>query len=178
MIGYVLTMISLIHALTGFVVSTIVVVATIHHRYHHRLKREEKITLLLSAYIYSFLFIYTIILIATNIQTLLGDVYGTNYDTSWCIFREYWITVIACALYYTFVVQVNTEVCIVIDSCETLLKSLRIYGIEWMILIKVNNCYYIRIFRLSFVFVVLCIQTTDGFDHTGSLSLVHLFKQY
>jgi ABC-type Mn2+/Zn2+ transport system permease subunit len=107
LVGYILTIISLIHALIGFIVSTIVVIAIIYYQYHHRLKREAKITLVLSANIYSFLVIYTIILIATNIQTLLGDIYGINYDSSWCIFREYFITVIVCALYYTFVVQVN-----------------------------------------------------------------------
>jgi hypothetical protein len=115
-VGYVLTFISLIHVSFGFAVSFIVITASIYHQCHNRLKREEKITLVLSTNIYLFLFIYTTILIATNIQTLLGDVNGNNFDSSWCTFRAYLILAIACALYFTFVVQVNTEECILIDS--------------------------------------------------------------
>jgi hypothetical protein len=108
-VGYVLTMISLIHGSITCVVSASMVVIIIYHQTHHRLKREEKITLLLSGYIYFFICIYITILISTNIQMLIGDEYGTNYDTSSCIFREYFFLVICCAMYHTFVVQVNTE---------------------------------------------------------------------
>jgi hypothetical protein len=105
--GYIITMISLIHASVTSIVSVVTVGIIIYHQNHHRLKQEEKITLLLSGYIYLFICIYITMLVSTNIQTLIGDVYGTNYDTSWCIFRGYFVPVICFAMYHTFVVQVN-----------------------------------------------------------------------
>ncbi len=116
-VGYVLTWISLIHASFACVISIVVVVALIYDQYNHRLKREVKTTHLLSVYIYSFIFIYVIILIPKNIQTLLGDVYGNNIDSSWCIFSGYFSCVICCAMYFTFVVQVNdSNECLVMCS--------------------------------------------------------------
>lgn len=44
---------------------------------------------------------------ATNIQTLISDIYGTNFDSIWCRFKGYWVTVVACAIYHTFVVQID-----------------------------------------------------------------------
>jgi hypothetical protein len=48
-------------------------------------------------------------MISFNIQTLLGDVYGNNFDSSWCIFRGYFICVTTCTTYHAFVIQVNNE---------------------------------------------------------------------
>jgi hypothetical protein len=106
LVGYVLTMISLIHASITCVVSVGMIGIIIYHQNHHRLKREEKITLLLSGYIYLFICIYITMLISTNMQTLVGDEYGTDYDLSWCICRGYFILVFCCVIYHTFVVQV------------------------------------------------------------------------
>ncbi len=88
-------------------ISLMVVTMIIHHQCNNRLKREENIALLLSANIYVLIFIYIIILISMNIQTLIGDVYGNNFDSIGCVFRGYLACIIVCALYYTFVVQVS-----------------------------------------------------------------------
>jgi hypothetical protein len=125
LVGYVLTMISLIHASITCVVSVGMIGIIIYHQNHHRLKREEKITLLLSGYIYLFICIYLTMLVSTNIQTLLGDVYGTNYDTPWCIFRGYFVPVFCCVIYHTFVVQVNIQESITIDLCEDIGQNRR-----------------------------------------------------
>jgi hypothetical protein len=171
-VGYVLTMISLIHGSITCIISVVMVSIIIYHKNHHQLKREQRTTLLLSGYIYFFICIYITMLISTNIQTLLGDEYGTDYNTSWCIFRGYFVDVFCCVIYHTFVVQVI--------YCDRFVRNFtEISSKTWNrveILINDNNCYFIQIFRLSFVFVVLYIRTTDGFNHTGSLSLVHLFK--
>jgi hypothetical protein len=108
-VGYVLTFISLIHALFAAVISLMVIAMIIYHQYNNRLKRDEKITLLLSANIYSTIFISLITFISFNIQTLIGDVYGINFDSSWCIFRGYFINVIFLAFYHAFVIQVNVK---------------------------------------------------------------------
>jgi hypothetical protein len=109
LVGYVLTLISLINGLFVFVISFMVLAIIIYHQYNNRLKREEKVTLVLSANIYLFIFINIITIISSNIQTLLGDVYGNNFDSSWCIFRGYFICVVTCAFYHTFAIQVNNE---------------------------------------------------------------------
>jgi hypothetical protein len=108
-VGYVLTFISLIHASFASVISLMVIVIIINHQYHNRLKRDEKITLLLSVNIYSTIFISLITFMSFNIQTLIGDVYGINFDSSWCIFRGYFIVVILLAFYHAFVIQVNVK---------------------------------------------------------------------
>jgi hypothetical protein len=108
-IGYVLTFISLISALFASVISLMVIVIIIYHQYNNRLKRDEKITLLLSFNIYSTIFISLITFMSFNIHTLIGDVYGINFDSSWCIFRGYFIIVIFLAFYHAFVIQVNVK---------------------------------------------------------------------
>ncbi len=107
--GYVLTVISLIHALLGSVISFIVITMIIHHQHKHRLKREEKVNLLLFATIYLFIFINSITFLSTNIHTLLGDVYGSDFNSSWCIFRGYFLLVMAFVLFYSFAIQVNKD---------------------------------------------------------------------
>jgi len=122
-VGYVLNVISLIHSSIACVISPMVIAIIIYHQYYNRLKREEKITLVLSANIYLLIFIFTLQLISFNIQTLIGDVYGNNFDSSSCIFRGYFLTVMCSALYHAFVVEVNIEKgCIVICSKKTSLK--------------------------------------------------------
>lgn len=114
-IGHILTWISLIHALTACVISALLVIVIIFHIKHNRLKHEPKIALLLCANIYLVICMYTMILSATNIETLLGGFHSRVYDT-WCIFRGYWITVSAYVLYCTFVMQVNIKVCFARES--------------------------------------------------------------
>jgi hypothetical protein len=127
-VGYVLTLISLISGLVVFVISLMVVAIIMHHQYTNRLRREEKITLVLSASIYLFILIQIITMISFNIQTLIGDVYGNNFDSSWCIFGGYFVCVVWCGAYHTFVIQVNNEEeYIVMRSRETSLKFVTRY---------------------------------------------------
>lgn len=110
-VGHVLSWISLIHALIACVISVVLVIIIIFHMHHNRLKHEEKIASILCANIYFVICMYTMILSATNIETLLGDFHNT-VSNSWCIFKGYWITVSAYVLYCTFVMQVSLEVCL------------------------------------------------------------------
>ena len=109
-VGFILTLISLIHGLIACVISCMAVAIIIAYHYHNRLKREEKITLLLSTNIYLLIFLYIVPLISCNIQTIIGDVYGNNFDSSWCTFRGYYIVATCCALYHAFVTQVSIEI--------------------------------------------------------------------
>ncbi|CAF0980231.1 unnamed protein product [Rotaria sordida] len=115
-VGFVLTLISLINSSFATVISVIVIGIIIYHQYHNRLRREEKITLILSANIYFFMNIYVVILISSNIQTLLGDIYEKNFDSSWCKFRGYLLLVACCALFHGFVIQAFYRLCRIVYS--------------------------------------------------------------
>ena len=110
-IGFVLTSISLVFILFAFVVSLIIIINIIFHQYYHRLEREEKIILVRSSHIYSFLFISAMLLASMNIQTLLGDIHGNDFYSNWCIFRGYCSLVCGTTMYFTFVIQVNFDRC-------------------------------------------------------------------
>ena len=107
--GYIISLISLIHGLFASIISCSVIIISIYYSYNHRLKREEKTTLVLLINIYILILIYSTTLISTNIQSIIGDTYGINFDSSSCIFRAYFICVICCCLYCAFIIQVNYQ---------------------------------------------------------------------
>lgn len=114
-IGYILTLISLLNGVVACAVALIVLVLMImNHR--QNLKREEKFILMLSGHIYLFVCLNTIILISMNIQTLIGDIYGMNFDSSWCILRTYVALLTGFVVYHTFVLQVHKNSCMRISS--------------------------------------------------------------
>ena len=108
-VGYIFSFLSVIFAFVTGILSLIVILIILYHlRHHHRrLRREEKITLLLSSHIYLYILISTMVLSSMNIQSLIGDVYGINFDSSWCILQGFWMSASACIIYYGFVVQVT-----------------------------------------------------------------------
>lgn len=106
-VAFALTCISLVHILLAVFISFLIVTIIVYQQICHRVKRVDKVILVLSALIYFLIFVYAIILSATNIQTLLGDVYGTHFDSAWCRLNGYLITVIVCAMYNIFVIQVR-----------------------------------------------------------------------
>lgn len=108
-IGFVLTLIAFICALFACIFSLLVVILIIVYQYHRQLEREERIALVLSLYIYFFLFIFASLQMSLNIQTLVGDVYGNDFNSTWCVLRAYFIIVSGTSMYFTFVVQVSTE---------------------------------------------------------------------
>lgn len=107
-VGFVLTLLSLFHAVFACVVALVVIMTIIYHQYRHQFGQEEKITLVLSLHIYSLLLITTASFTWMNIQTLIGDVYGDKFHPLWCVGQGYWRLTTACAVYYIFVVQVNS----------------------------------------------------------------------
>ncbi|CAF3778353.1 unnamed protein product [Rotaria sordida] len=115
-VGFVLNLISLIHGSFATVVSVIVIGIIIYHQYHNHLRREEKITLILSANIYFYMNLYVVVLVSCNIQTLLGDIYEKNFDSSWCTFRGYLITVACCTLFNAFAIQAFYRLCRIVYS--------------------------------------------------------------
>ena len=108
-VGFVLTAISLVFLVISCMVSFVVIIIIVAHQCSHRLEREEKITLVLSSHIYFFLCIFTIFQASMNIQTLIGDIYGNDFYSSWCIFRGYALLVSGTTMYFTFVIQVSVH---------------------------------------------------------------------
>lgn len=156
MVGFILTLISLFNGLLACIVSFIIsslIICHLRQHHHHHLKREEKITLILSFHIYGILLINTMIIISINIQTLIGDVYGYNFHSSWCIFQEYAMYVTGCAMYQTFVMQVNMKRFVKID----------LIGIQ----LSINSNGDFFICRVFFVSAVLSTGIIDGFNLTG-----------
>jgi hypothetical protein len=105
--GSVLTVITLVHNSFACVISAIVFIIIIHHQGNQRTKLETRIHFILCANIYLLICLYTATILSLNIQTLLGDLYGQNFHSSWCPFRGYFIVVLCCALYNAFAVQVR-----------------------------------------------------------------------
>jgi hypothetical protein len=104
--GFILTLVTLVHSLFACLISLIVFCIIIYHLYYNQLKREDRITILLCANIYLCILVYMTILSLMNIQTILGDIYERNFNSSWCIFVGYISPVILCVLYHSFVNQV------------------------------------------------------------------------
>jgi hypothetical protein len=105
-IGFVLTLITLTHSLLTCLISLIIFSIIIYHLLSDRIKRRDKIILLLCANIYLWMLIYMVILSSMNIQTILGDLYGRDFNSSWCILIGYVSPAVLCVLYYSFVNQV------------------------------------------------------------------------
>ncbi|UJR32587.1 hypothetical protein I4U23_020047 [Adineta vaga] len=129
-IGHILAIISTISGSFTCIISLIVCFLLIHHQYYHLSRKEEKIILLLSTNIYALILIYVIVLLTCNIQTLLGDVYGTNFNTSWCIFRSYLSSVLCCAVYAIFVTQALYRLFRIVYTYYRWLQFSRVYSIS------------------------------------------------
>ncbi|CAF3778371.1 unnamed protein product [Rotaria sordida] len=128
-VGFVLTLIALIHGSFATVISVIVIGIIIYYQYHNRLRREEKITLVLSVNIYFNINIYVVLLVSGNIQTLLGDIYEQNVDSSWCTFRGCFIIVACCTLLLAFVIQAFYRLCRIVYSNHRWFKFYWLYVI-------------------------------------------------
>lgn len=104
--GFVLTLISVIASFFATIVSILVVIICNHYRMHNRLKEEEKTTLILSINIYVAFCLYSLLMIFTNIQTLLGDMYGYSFESHWYLVEGYFVLIMCCDIYISFLCQV------------------------------------------------------------------------
>lgn len=107
-IGYILTVFSVIFALITVATSLLVILTIVYHLHQHGpyLKREEKINLVISSHIYLFILIFALVSVSANSYTLIGDIYGKNFDSAWCIFQGYCFFLSAWILYHEFLMQV------------------------------------------------------------------------
>lgn len=107
-VGYVLTLIGLVHGCFTLLISLVIIIVIVRHQQRQQLRREAHITLILSANIYTLILILMIALIIINVQSLTGDVYDTDFSSSACVFKGYFVASMFCAVYLAFVTQVST----------------------------------------------------------------------
>lgn len=104
--GFILTSITLSANLLTFLISLMIIIIIIHYILHNRLKHDDKMVLYLCTNIYGLLLILTAIMISFNTQTILGDLYGQDFQSLWCTTSGYLFAVFFGMLYWSFVNQV------------------------------------------------------------------------
>lgn len=75
-----------------------------------KIKRKDRTGIKLCANIYFTIFIYSCLLLPVNIQTILGDIYEKDFNSSFCIIYGYSMLVILYMLYMTFINQVKRKI--------------------------------------------------------------------
>lgn len=105
-VGFILNIITLDVSIFTCLISFIITIWILYNFCHNRLKPEDRAIIILCLNIYPLILIYMIILVLFNIQTLLGDLYQYNFNSSWCLFLGYFSPSILTALYWAFVNQV------------------------------------------------------------------------
>ena len=88
-------------------ISSAGMVVTAFSLYKSTMKRPDKIALMLSIYIYALICLLMINLLSMNIQTILGDSFGLNFNSRWCPIQGYLLSPLTHGLYHIFTLQVN-----------------------------------------------------------------------
>ena len=115
--GLVLNFLTLIADGCICLISIVIFIYIIIHVVVNRTKPEDKVTLILCANILILIFLYGSIVVSFSINSILGEFYGLNSDSSWCIFNGYLIAVIISAVYNVFVSQVIVD-CVFCGVCD------------------------------------------------------------
>ncbi|UJR07282.1 hypothetical protein I4U23_011570 [Adineta vaga] len=95
-IGLILTSFNFGFTTFGTIISSIVLLILIYHLYYNRIKEDDKMTIFHCIHIYLSMFILT---------TILGDLNGQSFDSSWCIVSGYIAVIHIYTMYLTFVNQ-------------------------------------------------------------------------
>ncbi|CAF2619875.1 unnamed protein product [Rotaria sp. Silwood2] len=104
--GLVLNFLTLIVDGCVCLISIVIFTYIIIHVIVNRTKPEDKVILIMCANILILIFLYGTIVLSFSMNSILGEFYGLNSDSSWCIFNGYLIAVIIAAMYNVFVSQV------------------------------------------------------------------------
>ncbi|CAF1426865.1 unnamed protein product [Adineta steineri] len=137
---FILPLLTVIHGSIASIVSAIILFIIIYHQHNNRIKQEERINLILCVNIYLCIFLCSIMLILLNIQTLLGDLYDLNFDSTQCIFSGYLNLIFIYTLYYGFVTQALYRLCRIVYS------TYRWFQVYWLYIIAV-----------PFQFIIACL---------------------
>jgi hypothetical protein len=105
-IGFVLSAITLGINISTCLISLMIFIVITHHFCYNRLRQEDEITVINCINIYLIISICTVITVSFNIQTVLGDLYEREFNSSWCVFLGYFSLVLLAVMYWSFVNQV------------------------------------------------------------------------
>ncbi|CAF3799138.1 unnamed protein product [Adineta steineri] len=125
--GFVLNIVTLSIDVFAYLYSLFILICLIYNIYSKRIKQEDKITIVYCINIDLVILIYTGITIYFNIETLLGDLYGYNFNSSWCMFLGYFSPVILATLYWSFVDQAFFRLCRIVYSTKRFFQHLYLY---------------------------------------------------
>ena len=108
--GFILTLTELCLNLLACVVSLVILILLFYKIYTKKIKREDRMGIKLCAHIYFAILLCSSLLISTNVQTILGDLYGMNFNTLSCIVSGYIAFIFIYFFYMTFINQVRNIV--------------------------------------------------------------------
>ncbi|CAF0813467.1 unnamed protein product [Adineta steineri] len=104
-IAFILNMITLITDIFTCLIILIILFIIIYNIYYNRLKQEDRVVIYLCLTIYPVIFLFIIIAVSFHIQTLLGDLYEKDSNSSWCIPVGYISYVFLNMFYWAFINQ-------------------------------------------------------------------------
>ena len=108
--GFILTLTELTANIFACIMSLIILIILIYNIYTRKIKQEDQMGIRLCAHIYFVILLYSCLLISTNVQTILGDLYGMNFNTLSCIVSGYIAFIFIYFFYMTFINQVRNIV--------------------------------------------------------------------
>ena len=80
--GFILNIVTFSFDIITCLNSFVIFLVIICYISYHRIKQEDRVTIIHCISIYILLGVYTTILVISNIQTMLGDLYGYEFDSS------------------------------------------------------------------------------------------------
>ncbi|CAF0935180.1 unnamed protein product [Adineta steineri] len=107
--------------------SCIMLICIIHHLCHNRLQQEDRIIFIHCINIYSLVLAYIGIIASFNIQTVLGNLYEYDFNSSWCTSLGYLPPILIGCIYWAFANQAFFRLCRVVYPNIKWLQSYRLF---------------------------------------------------
>ena len=104
-----LTLITIGNSSFTCLVSLIVLIKCIYHLFLKRVSQDDKIVILHSSNLYFFIMMSTILLTIFHTQTIIGDLYGSHFQSKRCIFLGNLLIVANSNIYMASVSKVQTR---------------------------------------------------------------------
>ncbi|CAF1242397.1 unnamed protein product [Adineta ricciae] len=127
MFEIVLNISAIIIGLVICIIALIIMIRILHYIHFNRIQRDDKVVFIHSMNIYILLFIFMLIINSFTMQSLLGDHYGLEFDSQWCIFIGFIDPVVFGTLYWNFVNQAFYRFCRIIYFSRSSFQSSWLY---------------------------------------------------
>ncbi|CAF1574796.1 unnamed protein product, partial [Adineta steineri] len=128
-VAFILCLTTLIICSVSCLFSCAILICVIHHLCHNRLQQEDRIIFIHCINIYSLVLAYIGIIASFNIQTVLGNLYEYDFNSSWpwCIFAGYITPILIGCIYWAFVNQAFFRLCRVVYPSIRWLQLYQLY---------------------------------------------------